>query len=149
MKVPSSKGELRPLSSTTLRKISQDAITLIDIRPRPEYDSSHITSAVNIHCSPLLIRRFQRGNKPVENLFLPEDVRRKLQRDPCQIVVLYDNESNEENISKEIIQMASVLQHGKRSSRSIFYIDGKNLLFLSFINLIQAYSRYFIFNQSI
>ena len=128
MKVPSSKGELLPLSSTSLRKISHDAITLIDIRPKPEYHSNHITSAINIHCSPLLIRRFQRGNKPIENLFLPEDVRRKLQRDPCQIVVLYDNESKEENISKEIRQIASVLQHGKRSSRSIFYIDGKNIL---------------------
>ena len=132
MKVPSSKGELLPLSSTSFRKISQDAITVIDIRPGPEYSSNHISSAINIHCSPLLIRRFQRGNKPIENLFLPEDVRRKLQRDPCQIVVLYDNESNEENVSKDIRQIASLLQNGKRFSRSIFYIDGKNLLFSFF-----------------
>ena len=132
MKVPSSKGELLALSSTSLRKISQDAITLIDVRPKLEYNSNHITSAINIHCSPLLIRRFQRGNKPIDNLFLPDDVRRKLQRDPCQIVVLYDNESKEENISKEIRQIASVLQLGKRSSRSIFYIDGKNILYILF-----------------
>jgi len=117
------KCELMPLSGSSLTKLAKDCYTLIDIRPRSEFTSTHIKSAVNIHCSPLLIRRCQRSRKSIENMFLSDELRRKLQRDKYQLIILYDNTSCEENIGKDLIQMANVLQRGKRST-SIFFLDG-------------------------
>ena len=117
------KCELLPLSASSLKKLAKDCYTLIDIRPRSEFNSNHINSAVNIHCSPLLIRRFQRGRKAIENMFMSDEVKRKLQRDTCQIVILYDADSYEGKIGKDLMQVASVFVNGKRS-KSVFFLDG-------------------------
>ena len=117
------KCQLLPLSGSSVKKLSKECCTLIDIRPRSEFNTSHISSALNIHCSPLLIRRLQRGRKSIDNLFLSDEVRGKLQKDKCQIIVLYDNDSCEGNIRKELMQMATVFQRGKRP-RTVFYLDG-------------------------
>lgn len=118
------KSELLPLSGSSLKKLAKDCYTLIDIRPMSEFNLKHIGSAINIHCSPLLIRRFQRGRKSIENLFLSDEVRGKLQRDKSQLIILYDNDSYDGNIGKELMQMANVFQRGKRP-KSIFFLDGK------------------------
>ncbi len=118
------KSDLMSLSSVTLRRIPQESYVLVDIRPRVEYNTNHIKSSVNIHCSPLLFRRFERGNKPIDNLLLSEENRGRIQRDSCSIIVLYDNGSQDGVISKEIRQMANVLRSLKRS-RSLFFLDGK------------------------
>lgn len=118
------KYELLPLSGSSLKKLAKDCYTLIDVRPKNEFINNHIDTAINIHCSPLLIRRFQRGGKAVENLFIPDEVRRKLQKDSYKIIILYDNNSCEGKIAKELNQTASVFQNGKRA-KSLFFLDGK------------------------
>ena len=126
--------DLMPLSISAIRKIPQDSYLLIDVRPRAEFNLKHIVSSVNIHCSPLLLRRYQRGNKPADNLLLSEDVRRQFQIHSCHIFVLYDNDSTGENVGKEVRQMASILRSLKRT-KSLFFLEGKFITIAPYIIL--------------
>eukprot|EP00794_Sanderia_malayensis_P005133 gene5133-5781_t len=115
--------DLIPLSYSTLQNIPEESYMLIDIRPRVEYNLKHIISSVNIHCSPLLIRRIEKGSKSIDSLLLSDEIKRKLQRNPSLIFVLYDKDSTHGCVSKDVKQMGSILRK-LRKNKALFYLEG-------------------------
>ena len=124
MKLSTVSNDILPLSATTLRTIPQDSCLLIDTRPVSKFNSCHIRNAVNVNCSPLLLRRIQRGSGSVDKLF-SEETKKNLQRGLCQIIVLYDDDSSEGGmLGKEMKLIATALQREKKN-KSFFYLNGE------------------------
>uniref|UniRef100_A0A1A7ZF20 Dual specificity phosphatase 7 n=1 Tax=Nothobranchius furzeri TaxID=105023 RepID=A0A1A7ZF20_NOTFU len=70
------------------------ALLLLDCRSHELYESSHIESAINVAVTGLMLRRFRKGNIPVQTIIpTHEDKEKFTRRCKTDTVVLYDESS--------------------------------------------------------
>ena len=102
-------------------------LILVDIRGHITYQKSCIRSAVNLRFSALILRRIVRGTAVVDNVCpgnIKKDIEQRKSIDTS--VVLYDNSSSAQNILKDILVYAEMLQSS--AANQIYYIDGEFII---------------------
>ena len=105
---------------------------LVDIRDPNMYHKSHLKNSINLVTSSLLLRRLQRGSLTINSL-LPRDIVQSLKTDVLSII-LYDEDSFNENESKLITVIASSLKKEFPKVNTV-YLNGT----LSFYLCLKVY----------
>jgi dual specificity MAP kinase phosphatase len=104
------------------------SVQLVDCRSFLNYNSDRITGSVNIFCPPLVKKRFSQSVLPLHTM-LSSETRATLCRSGVDVVVLYDEETDEESWQSRScdlqLVMDSLLVFLKQPC-SFFVLEGKD-----------------------
>jgi len=111
------------IDSSIVASTANTSRILFDIRDPNVYGKSHIKNAVNLFTSNLLLRRVQRGSLTIASL-LPFSVVQQLKSDNgYDSIVLYDENSSNENEARAITVIASALRK-EFPKKNTVYLNG-------------------------
>ena len=92
---PMAPAFLSPRQLGRLMETRPCAVQLVDCRSFLNYNADRITGSVNIFCPPLVKKRFSKSVLPLHTM-LSAETRATLCRSGVDVVVLYDDDTNEE-----------------------------------------------------
>lgn len=107
-------------------------VLVIDARPFIAFNSSHISTAHNVHCPPILKRR-SRGTIPLENVIRCPKARTGLLEGRYTSTVVYDEGSSSASDVPRDSNVASVLKCLTEDARvtSLYFLRGERHIFVN------------------
>lgn len=132
---------LEPEILGKMLEMGTDSVIVIDCRSFLSFNSGHISVAHNIHCPPIMKRRFG-GLLPMENIIRCETTRQKLLSGLFKAVVIYDeNTQTLEHLTQES-NLYMVIQSCKDVTTPVYFLKG-NYQFFSRSKVCQLLVNYF------
>ncbi len=113
------------------------SILLIDTRSFMEFNLSHIQTAHNVHCPPIVKRR-SGGSLSLENILRCPTTRAKLRAGGYNMVVVYDENTTSVSDLPSDSNMALVLRSlsDEPAVKSLCFLEGKFVLFCPIKDLV-------------
>ena len=112
---------------TALSGAESRAVLVVDCRPFLKYNLSHISSAHNIHCPPIVKRR-SGGSLPLENIIRCAETRSELLNGGVySTIVVYDDSTQQlETLTKDS-NLALVLKSltDDTKFRDVYFLSGE------------------------
>ena len=111
---------------------ADEDILILDIRPFLQFNKGHIRGAVNLPCSPLMLRRLQKNGHGLRE-YVPEDLRDRLYGSESAssgtdgvMVVVYDGQSSKIDSDKSTSPLCVVLTALEKDLSTIFFLSGES-----------------------
>ena len=114
---------------------------ILDIREPIHYEKSHIKDSINLLTSSLLLRRLQRGSLTIISL-LPDSVVLRLDNDTCDTVILCDEDSSTEEMSRNLSIIVAAMKRAY-PKKNIYFLESKCYSFSNYLVLLKKYSGLF------
>ena len=99
---------------------------ILDIREPMLFEKSHIKDSINLLTSSLLLRRLQRGSLTISSL-LPENVVLRLENDLCDSIVLCDENSSTQEMSRNLSIIVNAMKKSY-PNKNIYFLESKYFL---------------------
>ncbi|KAL3863886.1 hypothetical protein ACJMK2_005613 [Sinanodonta woodiana] len=114
-----------PSKATSLLQSQCQYTLVLDARPFMAYNITHIVSAINVHCPPILKRR-SNGFVALENIVPCETSRKLLLEGHFRHVIVYDAQTTDLAISTQDSNLYSVLKSLRQQVEldEVYYIIG-------------------------
>lgn len=98
-------------------------LLVVDVRPFLQFNKGHIRSAVNVPCSPLMLRRLHNGKGLTE--YVTSDVRERLV--VARMVVLYDSQTADIAAVPPCSPLATIASALGTDKFTLFFLSGNSV----------------------
>ena len=118
-------GSLLPFAvvSHLMSQTSAGQCVVVDCRSFLSFNESHVKSAVNLHCPPILKRRLHRGSATSDSLLTNCELKQRV--NDAETLIFYDERTFSWTELDNDSTMNIVCKLLRRSNKHLYFIQGK------------------------
>lgn len=108
----------------------KEHVLMLDVRPFLQFNKGHIRGAVNLPCSPLMLRRLEKGGLGLSG-YVPTELRDRLfggaSAETNLSIVVYDAQSSDVDQKKSRTPLCIVIAalNTEKDKFTVFFLSGK------------------------